>query len=150
MTKVRIIRATPQHCEVLSALHRTSFSKPWSKESFAALLEQPGVAAWISKDNEPSGFILLRSVGDESEILTLAVAPNYRRAGLGTLILKTAFDALQASGAKTMFLEVSVENPKACGLYRKFGFSPKGTRPAYSSNKNTRAAADAIIMTKTL
>lgn len=150
MTKVQIIQGTPEHCEVLSALHSTSFSKPWNNESFAALLEQPGVAAWISEDSEPTGFILLRATADEAEILTFAVAPNYRRAGLGTLLLKTALHALQASGTKTMFLEVSVKNPTAIGLYKECGFRPSGVRPAYYGNKNTRVTADAIIMAKAL
>jgi glycine/D-amino acid oxidase-like deaminating enzyme len=59
----------------LAAVHARAFPAPWSRDEFAALLAQPGVLAVV----EPDGFILIRVVLDEAEILTLAVRPEARR-----------------------------------------------------------------------
>ena len=150
MSDVRIIRAAPEHCEILSALHGEGFAKPWSREEFAALLEQPGVAAWIDENAEPSGFILVRAAADEAEILTLSVRPQQRRLGLGASLLKTACEALSTSGTRQMFLEVSAENTAAIALYRKLGFAARGIRPGYYEGGKESPVADAVIMAKAL
>ena len=61
--------------EGLAALHATAFAAPWSAREFSDLLAQAGVFAVV----EPDGFILIRQVLDEAEILTLAVRPEARR-----------------------------------------------------------------------
>ena len=69
------IRLEPAHARLAAALHETSFATPWTDDEFAKLLEQPGVAGLLWQDDAPTGFILIRAVADEAEILTLAVAP---------------------------------------------------------------------------
>ena len=151
VTTIHVIQGRAEHGEVLGALHGAGFSEPWSSEEFAALLGQPGVAAWISESTEPTGFILVRAAADEAEILTLAVVPEQRKTGIGARLLETACEALRVSGTKQMFLEVSVKNAAAIALYKKFGFAQRGTRPAYyGGGGKDSEAADAIIMAKTL
>ncbi len=147
---MRVIQGGSEHCDILSTLHGTGFSKPWGSEEFAALLGQPGVAAWISESNEPSGFILVRAAADEAEILTLAVIPEQRKIGIGALLLKTACEALSAAGTKQIFLEVSVKNTAAITLYQKSGFARRGMRTAYYGGGKDSEPVDAIIMAKVL
>lgn len=111
----------------LAALHAEAFAAPWSESDFADLLSQAGVFAVAEAD----GFILVRVVMDEAEILTLAVRPRARRAGLGGRL--TGLGALRAAeaGAARLFLEVAEDNSAALALYAAAGFRPIGRRRAY-------------------
>ncbi len=79
---------------------------------------------------------------DEAHITTIAVDPDYRRLGLGQLlIIQMARIALQARATR-MTLEVRMSNEHAQALYRKYGFSDGGVRPRYYSDD----FEDALIM----
>lgn len=115
----------------LAAIHAEAFSgphdAPWSAAAFAALLEQPGMLALESA----GGFILMRTVADEAEILTLAVRPTARRAGQGAQLVGGGVAAAAARGAVRVFLEVAEDNAAARALYAKAGFVEAGRRPGY-------------------
>jgi [ribosomal protein S18]-alanine N-acetyltransferase len=141
-----IIRLEPAHARVAAALHRTSFEAPWSDAEFAKLLEQPGVAGLMWTAADPRGFILIRAVADEAEILTLAVAPAYRRQGIAALLLDEASRMLRAGGTHRLFLEVAADNIAAKSLYEAYGFRATGRRAHYY-DRGGAPRADAIIMT---
>lgn len=141
------IRLEPAHARMAAALHRTSFDAPWSEEDFARLLEQPGIAGLMWAAAEPQGFILIRAVADEAEILTLAVAPPYRRRGLAAQLLDEATLMLRAGGTHRLFLEVAADNPAAIGLYENAGFVTSGRRAQYYDRGRGAPRVDAIIMT---
>ncbi|MDQ1155021.1 ribosomal protein S18-alanine N-acetyltransferase [Brevundimonas sp. SORGH_AS_0993] len=118
---------SPTDPAVLADLHAQAFSAPWNATAFADLLAQPGVFAVAEAD----GFILIRLVLDEAEILTLAVRPAARRAGLGgRLVGQGAVQAAQG-GARRLFLEVAEDNAAARALYARAGFRSLGRRKAY-------------------
>jgi len=140
------VRLEPAHARVAGALHALSFAAPWSDAEFASLLAQPGVAGLLWNAAEPQGFILIRAVADEAEILTLAVAPAYRRRGVAALLLDEATRLLRAGGTHRLFLEVAADNAAAIGLYEKAGFSATGRRTGYYARAGA-ASMDAVIMT---
>ena len=111
----------------LAALHATAFDAPWDAAAFDALLGQAGVVALA----EPDGFILIRVVADEAEILTLAVRPDVRRSGLGRSLVARAAASAAAAGADRLFLEVADDNAAALALYARCGFLQVGRRPRY-------------------
>jgi [ribosomal protein S18]-alanine N-acetyltransferase len=74
-----------------------------------------------------TGFLVTRTVGDETEILNLAVAPAFQRRGIASALLA------QAPG-EHIFLEVRASNSEAISLYRKLGFQLRGTRLNYYQN----------------
>ncbi|HYC98924.1 GNAT family N-acetyltransferase [Brevundimonas sp.] len=115
----------------LAAIHAAAFAgphdAPWSEAAFTALLEQPGVFPVEATD----GFILMRTVADEAEILTLAVRPAARRAGLGGRLVGEGVRAAAARGAVRVFLEVAEDNAAARALYARAGFTEAGRRPGY-------------------
>ena len=119
--------APEAEAETLAALHATSFAVPWSATEFADLLGQAGVLAI----REPDGFILIRVVLDEAEILTLAVRPEARRAGLGRRLVDQAVAAARRAGAHRLFLEAAEDNAVALALYGSAGFRPLGRRRGY-------------------
>lgn len=115
----------------LAAIHAEAFDRPgdtpWSAAAFADLLTQAGVFAVEA----PDGFILMRVVADEAEILTLAVRPGARRGGQGGRLVGEGVLAAAARGATRVFLEVAEDNAAARALYDRAGFVEAGRRPGY-------------------
>lgn len=140
-----IIRLEPAHALIAGALHRASFEIAWRDEEFAQLLEQPGVAGLMWTGAEPQGFILIRAVADEAEILTLAVAPDFRRRGIAESLLEEASRMLRAGGTHRLFLEVADDNAPARALYEKHGFTATGRRAKYYE-RGPSGRVDAVIM----
>ena len=112
---------------ILATLHAACFPDPWSADAIRELFAGPGVFAFFF----PGGFILARAAGGEAEILTLAVAPQARRQGLGRSLVGMAAQHAGELGADSLFLEVAADNSAAQALYRGVGFAAVGRRKAY-------------------
>lgn len=87
------------------------------------------------------GFLLGRVITDEAELLTLAVAPQARRAGCGRALTQAFVETARSRGALHLFLEVSADNIAAQALYRGLGWSEAGRRRGYYGT-----GIDAIVM----
>ncbi len=118
----------------LAAIHAEAFAAAWDRATLSELLASPGVFAVA----EEGGFILIRVVVDEAEILTLAVRPSARRAGLGARLVEAAVVRAAALGAERMFLEVAEGNAAARALYARSGFVEMGRRRGYYSHADGR------------
>lgn len=114
----------------MARLHAACFEtpRPWTETEFAGLLCLSGV--FLCTDGE-SGFALGRVLHDESELLTLAVAPEARRRGIGRRLLDGFEAQAAAAGASAAFLEVSAENRSAQQLYETQGYRHAGRRKGY-------------------
>jgi [ribosomal protein S18]-alanine N-acetyltransferase len=128
----------------LAALHARAFPRGWSAAELVKLLENP--AAFALADRQGQGFVLAWVVADEAEILTLAVAPEARRRGLGAALVREAARLAQARGAAALHLEVAEDNLAARALYAKLGFAEAGRRLGYYA----AGAMNAIVMRRTL
>ena len=127
--------------ERLAGIHAAAFPAPWDATALAGLLTQAGVFAV----EQPDGFILLRTVADEAEILTLAVHPKARRRGLGARLVHDGVASAAARGATRLFLEVADDNAAALALYARAGFSEAGRRPGYYARPDG-GRQDALIL----
>lgn len=125
----------------LAALHAEAFDAPWDAAAFGSLLDQAGVHLAESLD----GFILMRTVADEAEILTLAVRPDARRRGVGAELVARGAAAAAARGATRLFLEVADDNEAARGLYARAGFVEAGRRPRYYARADG-SRRDALLL----
>lgn len=134
--------ATADLAKGLAALHAEAFDAPWDAAAFADLMGQIGVAL----DGNDDGFILVRTVADEAEILTLAVRPGARRRGIGARLVETAARRAATSGATRVFLEVAEDNVPARGLYGRLGFEAAGRRPRYYPRADGSAVAALILV----
>ncbi len=142
-----MILAGPEEAELLAAIHAQAFDRSWNTAAIKDLLTAPGVFALTDPDGD--GFLMLRTVVDEAEILTLAVRPAARRQGLGRRLTDAAVEKARASGAERLFLDVAADNIAALALYTAAGFEAAGRRAGYY----TRLAApgvDALVLKKPL
>ena len=133
--------------EALAALHAACFTvpRPWTATEFAELLARADTFLL----QEPAGFLLGRALASEAELLTLAVAPEARRAGTGARLVAGFLAEAAARGAETAFLEVAEDNLAARALYERAGFAPAGRRRAYYRHKDG-TTTDALVMTRAL
>jgi [ribosomal protein S18]-alanine N-acetyltransferase len=118
------------YAAALAAIHAAAFSPPaaWGEAAMAALLAGPGCFGLI---DHRGGCALVRVIGEEAELLTLAVACSARRQGIGSGLLHAAMARAARSGATAIFLEVSKANRAACALYTAAGFLEIGRRRGY-------------------
>jgi ribosomal-protein-alanine N-acetyltransferase len=131
----------PDLVGALAALHAEAFDAPWPVEAFADLLAQPGALL----EAEAGGFVLVRVAADEAEILTLAVRPAARRAGLASRLVRAAAARAAREGATRLFLEVAEDNAAARALYAGLGFEAAGRRPRYYA-RSEGPAVDALLL----
>ena len=118
---------------LVAAIERETFADPWSRRSLSETLRQDHVRG-IALENANGtliGYGLCTIVGDEGEILNLAVQHAFRRRGLGRQLLEGLLESLREAGVHEVFLEVRRSNEPAIALYRAAGFKPLGLRPAY-------------------
>jgi ribosomal-protein-alanine N-acetyltransferase len=134
--------------EALAALHSRAFvtPAPWDAASFAGFLADPLAFLLVEGD---AGFLLGRAVAGEAELLTIAVAPEARRRGLGRKLMGRFLYQARLRGAERAFLEVAADNPAAIGLYESSGFQPAGTRRGYYRSPDGRRI-DALVLARDL
>ena len=126
--------------ERLAELHASAFDAPWSMDTIAELMAGGALALACNQ-----GFILVRVVADEAEVLPLAVEPTARRNGLGRALVEAAAKAVRDAGAAELFLEVAADNAPAIALYTVAGFNEVGRRRGYYA-RGASPAMDALVL----
>jgi [ribosomal protein S18]-alanine N-acetyltransferase len=135
-----VTRATLAHASMLATLHAQCFDDAWDANAIHRLMAGPGVTAFMIGTD---AFILIRAVGGEAEILTLATAPQARRRGHARTLVCAAAD-LVGPDMTEMFLEVATDNAAALALYSGLGFVAVGRRPGYY--RRPSGTADALTL----
>jgi len=80
------------------------------------------IKAYVLKENEVKAFAIVYKKNDVAYIDALAVDPEYRGRGLGTLFLRSLELMLRKEGFKKILLTVKHHNLKALSLYLKHGY----------------------------
>jgi ribosomal-protein-alanine N-acetyltransferase len=135
---------TAAHAGEMAELERVCFSLPWSPRSCQEALDDPN-GYWLAAeaDGALAGYAGMQTVLDEGYIGNLAVAPRFRRKGLGRRLLEGLLREAKRRSLSFLTLEVRVSNAPAVALYRALGFAVEGTRPRYYEQPEE----DAYLMT---
>ena len=133
------------HISQVAALEKLCFSEPWSENSVAGELSNP-LSLWlVALDGDcVAGYVGSQSVMGESDMMNIAVAPNYRRQGVAAALIEELVRRLKANGNRCLTLEVRTSNAAAIALYEKLGFAQIGRRPNYYRSPKE----DALILRK--
>lgn len=142
---MKIVKMEPPHVCQVAALEKVCFSDPWSEKSVASELENP-LSLWlVAMDGDTvAGYIGSQSVMGESDMMNVAVAPEYRRQGVAAALVTALVEELAKAGNHSLTLEVRASNFPAITLYEKLGFSQVGCRKNYYRNPKE----DGLILRK--
>jgi len=140
--------------EAVLDIERRSFAEPWSRGMFLHELKIPFSKTTVARACNPAadvtaasgpapimGYICRWLVGDELQILNLAVHPEARHRGAGRALITLALREAEAVGARVITLEVQRQNAAALALYHELGFRECGVRRHYYGR-----GADAVLM----
>ncbi|MBL4602360.1 MAG: ribosomal protein S18-alanine N-acetyltransferase [Emcibacteraceae bacterium] len=147
---VAIIQMGIEGAELLSEIYAEAFKKTpeqqWGKEAFCDFYSISGTIGYVIKEKEqPIGFLLLRKIIDEAEIITFCILPKWCQNGYGKYLLEWVIDELQQQSIKRFFLEVRENNDAAVRLYNKCSFEIIGRRKGYYKG-HQNGNIDALVM----
>lgn len=110
----------------------------WTRQGFEAELDKSYSRVWVLTDDETDervfAFIVFWVMGEDAEVLDVVVDPQWRRRGLGTLLLRKAIADSMRSGAVRMRLNVRKSNTPAIELYQRLRFTITHIRERFYSN----------------
>lgn len=135
--------------QVMEAAFDPAYGEAWSRAQLLTLFALPSARVCLAWDGEiPCGFSAARIAGPESELLLLAVDPEWRGHGVGARLMADWQGWAAAEGAEDYFLEMRADND-AVHLYQRSGFSECGRRKDYYRGADG-TIRDAITMRRFL
>lgn len=138
--------ATVDDAAAIADLEQVLFpGEGWSAVQVADELTGYGRRGWVAGDDVPlpgiAGYVIMRTVGDVSDLQRIGVAVTEQRAGLASRLLAVAFDGVREEGAERVLLEVAEDNAAARAFYAREGFVEIDRRPKYY-----RQSVDALVL----
>ena len=128
------------HVRQIAELERLCFHDPWSENSIASELGNR-LSVWLVALDEDKvvGYVGSQTVIDETDMMNIAVHPDYRNRGVATALIVELTQQLRMRGSKGLMLEVRESNSAAISLYDKHGFLQVGCRRNYYRNPRENA-----------
>ncbi|MCS7239531.1 MAG: ribosomal protein S18-alanine N-acetyltransferase [Thermoguttaceae bacterium] len=108
--------------EVL-AIEKESFEFPWSEAEFADCLSRRNCVGMVAQHGQRIvGYMIYELGKTRIHLLNLAVAPSYRRRGVGSQMIAKLISKLAPEQREKIFLEVRESNLVAQLFFRANGF----------------------------
>ena len=142
---IQFVEMKAEHVPQVADLERTCFADPWSEKSISSELGNIW-SLWLVAllDDTVIGYIGSQTAIDETDVMNVAVHPDYRRRGVAESLIDMLVTELKNRGSHALMLEVRASNAAAIALYEKMGFAQVGLRKNYYRNPKE----DALIMRK--
>lgn len=143
MNNVEIFPMTLADLEIIKDELTEKFDKFWTYGILESEIANINSRYIVAKCNEEIvGFAGLILIVDEVNIMNVVVKKEKRMHGIGNLLVKNLIKISKDLKAKSITLEVNINNKPAINLYKKFKFEEIGLRKKYYNNID-----DALIMT---
>jgi len=142
-TKYEIDFMRQEDLDEIVAIENVSFPSPWPKRIFERELEaQNSYKRVIRMSGVVIAYIVTWTIHDEVHILNIAVHPDFRKAGIGEMLMRDCICLSKDNGLKYALLEVRTSNTGAIKLYEKIGFRIMRLRKKYYADNGE----DAYVM----
>lgn len=146
---VDVVPMRRKHLRAVLEIEERAYPRPWSRAIFERELDQmaEGTHHYVvaRAGRRVVGYAGLWYVPDpggmQVHLTNVVVSEEWRRRGVGRLLLVHLADRAIADGSVAWTLEVRASATGAQELYRRFGFAPAGIRRRYYENSE-----DAIVM----
>lgn len=111
---------------------------PWTREHFLAELDKTFSTFWVLTDDETdleiAGYLVFWTVFEESQILNVVVAPEFRSQGYARKMIRRLVDVAMKRELKRVSLDVRKSNLPAIQLYQALEFNITHVHKAFYSN----------------
>ena len=125
------------------AIENVSFPSPWPKRIFEREIEAKNSYKRVIRfSGAVIAYMVTWTIHDEVHILNIAVHPDFRKIGIGEMLLLDCLNYSKGNGMKYAILEVRTSNIAAIKLYEKIGFKTMRVRKKYYSD----TGEDAFVM----
>lgn len=133
------------HVPQIAELEKLCFNDPWSQNSIASEMNNK-LSLWlVAVENEQVvGYVGSQTVLGETDMMNIAVHPEYRKKGIATALITQLISTLAQQGSHSLMLEVRASNDPAISVYKSLGFVEVGRRRNYYRNPRE----DALILRK--
>jgi ribosomal-protein-alanine N-acetyltransferase len=128
----------PEVIEIENVCH----AMPWTSNSFEyEISNEEAILRVAVLGGQVVGYVCVRTILDMTHLLNLSVLPEFRRLGIGSILLNSVLRTLrQLDSDSDVTLEVRESNIAAIKLYEKFGFVITGKRRDYFKKPDEDAA----------
>ena len=143
---MEIVKMNEAHVASVAAIEKECFGREgWSERSVAGELTN-ALALWLvaEENGTVAGYVGSQTVCGETDMMNVAVTADFRRRGIGEMLVNALVEELKALESHSLTLEVRASNTPAQALYEKLGFKEVGRRPKYYQNPRE----DALILRK--
>lgn len=124
-------------------IEKASMPSPWSKELFDEELKRDAAHYFVAEqEGKVAGYMGYWEAPQEAHIINLAVAPAFRKKGVGREMIEYCLEFARKRGAQLATLEVRESNEAARRLYEKCEFKIVAIRKKYYSDNQE----DAVVM----
>jgi len=120
----------------------------WTQDMFHNELAEVGISREVMVTRLAGkivGYVSLRFVADEGDVVTIAVDTSVQKQGVGTLMMDWLETTAKVRGVKNLFLEVRSDNIPAIAMYLARDFERIDLRRNYYDT-----GVDAYVMRKRL
>ena len=138
---VRLDRLTPEHVSRLRSIRLRALSD--APDAFGSTFEEAAArqpAGWAKQLRDLPTFVAVRdgrdvgmvrcardaTVTDTAWLISMWVAPEARRTGVGSLLVDGVIDWARSTSVSRLLLDVADDNAPAIALYARKGFEPNG------------------------
>ena len=133
----------PADLDEVMAIEQTAFRHPWSSRFFLEELQVACAQSVLAEVNgKIVGYVLFWLLPQDVDIHNIAVHTEFRRHGIGHVLLQQVVEQARSRNSSRITLEVRVSNVPARKLYESLGFVTKGLRKGYYSDDGE----DALMM----
>ena len=139
-------KMTADDADAVSELEAKCFAMPWSRADFFREVKNE-LAEYIvgELDKKIVAYAGAWVSFNQAEVMHIAVEPEFRGRGVGTILFGELIAAVKNRGATSITLEVRPSNKAAIKLYENFGLRSVGRRKNYYRDNDE----DALIMWNT-
>ena len=139
-------KMTKDDAEAVAELELKCFAMAWSRADFFRELKNELAEYVVGElDKKIVAYADAWVSFDQAEVMHIAVAPELRGQGVGTILFGELIKAVKERGATSITLEVRSSNEAAIKLYENFGLKSVGRRKGYYLDNGE----DALIMWNT-
>ena len=137
---MKIVPMNEGHVAQVAELEKVCFSDPWSENSVRSELSNP-LSVWLvaEENGVVRGYVGSQTVLDETDMMNIAVHPDFRRKGIAAALISELVGQLKERGSHILRLEVRESNAPAIALHESLGFAQLGLRKNYYRNPKENA-----------